>query len=164
MHACMHACTRTRACTHARTHTHTHTHTHNTHTHTHRACVCHPPYRSQYDDPLPSAHRARATVQGDHERTLGLPISPLLLPANVQGDRERTLGLPISPLSDRKTGKGVTKCQPGFYEVGGTGVHKCGGGWAEVAGEEVGSDTHAAADHGQHASAMAAWQNDPYTG
>ncbi|GAX85028.1 hypothetical protein CEUSTIGMA_g12448.t1 [Chlamydomonas eustigma] len=34
-----------------------------------------------------------------------------------QGDRERALGLPVSPLSDRKKPEsGVSKAQPGFYE------------------------------------------------
>ncbi len=34
----------------------------------------------------------------------------------VQGDQERALGLPISPLCDRN-GLGVTKSQVGFFEV-----------------------------------------------
>ena len=40
----------------------------------------------------------------------------LLLPLLPQGDRERSLGLPISPLADRSTSQGVTKAQIGFYE------------------------------------------------
>jgi hypothetical protein len=32
-----------------------------------------------------------------------------------QGDKERELGLPVSPLMDRHSGKGVTKSQTGFY-------------------------------------------------
>ncbi|GAX79398.1 hypothetical protein CEUSTIGMA_g6839.t1 [Chlamydomonas eustigma] len=33
-----------------------------------------------------------------------------------QGDQERALGLPISPLMDRTSGKGVTKAQAGFFK------------------------------------------------
>ncbi len=35
---------------------------------------------------------------------------------NPQGDQERALGLPISPLCDRNS-SGVTKSQVGFFEV-----------------------------------------------
>jgi hypothetical protein len=54
-----------------------------------------------------------------------------------QGDRERELGLPISPLMDR-TKAGVTKSQPGFFQVGGrAGWAQEGGGPARMRGRRA---------------------------
>ncbi len=41
-----------------------------------------------------------------------------------QGDAERSLGLPVSPLMDRFTGKGVTKAQTGFFNFVGLPLFK----------------------------------------
>jgi hypothetical protein len=41
---------------------------------------------------------------------------PILKEMFRQGDRERALGLPISPLMDRAKG-GVTKSQTGFFSI-----------------------------------------------
>ena len=68
--------------------------------------------------------------QGDQERALGLPLSPLVTPVTPpcrwvrqlqeeffqQGDQERALGLPLSPLMDR-TRAGVAKSQTHFFNA-----------------------------------------------
>ena len=63
--------------------------------------------------------QARREGQGPTFLWQGLldPPPPASPPPLSQGDRERQLGLPISPLSDRsKPEAGVTKSQAGFYE------------------------------------------------
>ena len=50
--------------------------------------------------------------------------------AAAQGDRERSLGLPVSPLMDRTLQGGMTRSQLGFFSIVGK-PREC---WAHAAG------------------------------
>ena len=51
-----------------------------------------------------------------------------------QGDRERALGQPVSPLMDRTKG-GVTKSQTGFFNIVALPIYTVGMIWNKVGGE-----------------------------